>query len=207
MTYISLLAGIASVFLLACVSPGPSFVVISSTAIAVSQRAGMLIGLGVAAATLTWAAAVMLGLGILLAQAAWLYNAIKLAGVAYLIYLGLRLILAAGRERASMDMRPAPPMTAMRYVGKGYLVAVSNPTAAIFFGSIFSAMLPPAAPIWVYATAVGLVTAVSGIWHCGIAVVFSVQSIQAAYRRMKRRIDALAGTILVLLGLRLAISR
>ena len=71
MAYVSLLAGIASVFLLACLSPGPSFVVISSTAIAVSRRAGMLVGIGVAAATLTWATAVMLGLGLLLAQAAW----------------------------------------------------------------------------------------------------------------------------------------
>jgi threonine/homoserine/homoserine lactone efflux protein len=149
----------------------------------------------------------MLGLGLLLAQAAWLYNTIKLAGVAYLIYLGLLMILTARRGRASMDMKPAPPMSAIRYVGKGYLVAVSNPTAAIFFGSVFSAMLPSVAPIWVYVSAVGLVTGVSAIWHCGIGVVFSVRPIQAAYRRMKRGIDAVAGTVLVLLGVRLAISR
>lgn len=167
----------------------------------------MFIGVGVAAATLTWATAVMLGLGLLLAQAAWLYNAIKLAGAAYLMYLGLRMILAARQGRASMGMKPAPPTTVLRYVGKGYLVAVSNPTAAIFFGSVFSAMLPPAAPIWVYLTAVGLVTGVSASWHCGVAVVLSIRPIQTAYRSMKRGIDALAGTVLVLLGLRLAASR
>jgi len=207
MNYVSLLAGIAAVFLVACVSPGPSFVVISSTSIAVSRRAGMLIGLGVAIATLTWSAAVMLGLGILLLQAAWLYRAIKLGGVAYLIYLGLRLIFSARRRAASMDITPVPAMTAVRYVSKGYLVAVSNPTAAIFFGSVFSAMLPAAAPAWVYLSAVAVVTSVSAIWHCGIGIIFGIRPIQSAYRRMKRSIDALAGGILVLLGLRLVISR
>jgi threonine efflux protein len=128
-------------------------------------------------------------------------------GVAYLMFLGVRMVIAARRKRASMDMRPVLPMTHIGYVGKGYLVAVSNPTAAIFFGSVFSVMLPPAEPIWVYASAVGVVTSVSGVWHCGIAVVFGVSPIQAAYRRMKRGIDAIAGTILVLLGLRLALSR
>ncbi len=88
MTYLQVLGGIAGVFLLVCLSPGPSFVVISSTAISASRRAGMFIGVGVAAATLTWATAVMLGLGLLLSQAAWLYNAIKLAGAAYLVSSG-----------------------------------------------------------------------------------------------------------------------
>ena len=207
MTYIQVLGGIAVVFLLVCLSPGPSFVVISSTAISTSRRAGMLIGVGVAAATMTWATAVMLGLGLLLAQAAWLYNAIKLAGAAYLIYLGVRMILAAWRGQETMDVRPALPTTALRYVGKGYLVAVSNPTAAIFFGSVFSAMLPLTAPIWVYLASVGVVTAVSASWHCGVAVILSIRPIQAAYKNMKRGIDASAGTILVLLGVRLAASR
>lgn len=207
MTYLPVLGGIAVVFLLVCLSPGPSFVVISSTAISASRRAGMLIGVGVAAATMTWATAVMLGLGLLLAQAAWLYNAMKLAGATYLMYLGLRMILAAWRGRVAMDIGPAPPATALRYVGKRYLVAVSNPTAAIFFGSVFSAMLPPAAPIWVYLTAVGLVTGVSASWHCGVAVVLSIRPIQTAYQSMKIGIDALAGTVLVLLGLRLAAFR
>ena len=207
MTYWPVLAAIAGVFLLVCLSPGPSFIVISSTAVSASRQAGMFIGVGVAAATLTWATAVMLGLGLLLAQAAWLYNAIKLAGSAYLMYLGLRMILAAWQGRVSVNIGLAPPTTALRYVGKGYLIAVSNPNAAIFFGSVFSAMLPPAAPIWVYLTAVGLVTAVSASWHCGVAVAFSIRPIQTAYRSMERGIDALAGTVLVLLGLRLAASR
>lgn len=68
--YLGILGGIAGVFLLACLSPGPVWMVITSTSIAASRRAGVLTGLGVAGATLTWATIAMLGLG-LLAQLAW----------------------------------------------------------------------------------------------------------------------------------------
>lgn len=205
--YASLLAGIASTWLLACLSPGPSFVVISSTAIAVSRWAGVLLGLSVAAAHLTWATAVMAGLGVLLSHVPWLYKAFKLMGAAYLAYLGLKMILAAWRGQAAMDMKPVPTTTAGRYLGKGYLVAISNPTAAIFFGSVFSAMLPSAAPLWVYLSAIGVVAGVSLFWHGGIAIAFSLRPIQIAYRHLKRSVDGLTGSVLVLLGVRLALAR
>jgi threonine/homoserine/homoserine lactone efflux protein len=207
MEHLGALAGISGIFLLACLSPGPSFVVISSTAIAVSRRAAILIGLGVAASTMTWAVAVMCGLGLLLAQAAWLYSAVKIAGAVYLVWLGIRMMVSAWKGQPPQANKPIMAMTAQHYFRKGYLLSVSNPTAAVFFGSVFSAMLPVAAPSWIYAASVVMVTLLSILWHCGIAVVFGIQPIQIAYRSMKRGIDAAAGAILVLLGLRLAVSR
>ena len=58
----------AGVFLLACFSPGPVWAVIASTAVAVSRRAAVLTGLGVSAATLTWATVTMLGFAGLVAR-------------------------------------------------------------------------------------------------------------------------------------------
>lgn len=52
MEHLGVLAGIAGVFLLACLSPGPVWLVITSTSVGVSRRAGVLTGLGVAGATL-----------------------------------------------------------------------------------------------------------------------------------------------------------
>jgi threonine efflux protein len=205
MSYIPELAAIALVFLLVCLSPGPSFLIISSTAISASRRAGILVGMGVAAASLTWATAAMLGLGLLLAQATSIYNILRVLGAAYLIYLGVRMVWGARRTRILAEQPLVQSRTPMRYFTGGYLLAASNPTAAIFFGSVFSAMLPPAAPTWVYVATVVLVTLVSAAWHCGIAIVFSIPSFQQAYRRWRRGIDTLAGTLLILLGLRLAI--
>ena len=206
MEYLSILGGIAGVFLLACLSPGPVWVVITSTSIGVSRRAGILTGLGVAGATLTWATLVMLGLG-LLAQLAWLTVAIKLAGAAYLVWIGCRMIAGARRPvpaAGSMLSSRRGDLIALR---RGYLSSITNPKAAAFFGSIFVVMLPTHAPGWVYAAAVILLGLLSAGWHCGLAVVFSVTSIQAGYQRAKARIDTLVGAVLVALGVRLAVLR
>ena len=206
MEYLGILGGLAGVFLLACLSPGPVWVVITSTSIAVSRKAGILTGLGVAGATLTWATLAMLGLG-LLAQLAWLAIAFKLVGAACLVWIGIRMILGARRPAPAAGSMPNTPQDGWFALRRGYLCSVGNPKAAAFFGSIFVVMLPPHAPGWVYVTAVALLTVLSAGWHCGLAVVFSVAPIQAGYRRAKARIDTLAGAVLVALGVRLAVSR
>ena len=94
--------------------------------------------------------------------------------------------------------------TALR---RGYLVSITNPKAAAFFGSIFVITLPAHVPGWVYVAAVVLLAVLSAGWHCGLAVVFSVASVQAGYRRAKAKIDAAIGVVLIALGFRLAVSR
>lgn len=205
MEYLSIFGGIAGVFLLACLSPGPVWVVITSTSIAVSRRAGVLTGLGVAGATLTWATLAMLGIG-LLTQLAWLTVAIKLAGAAYLVWIGCRMIAGAHRPAPVAGSMPSAHggWVALR---RGYLSSITNPKAAAFFGSIFVVMLPTHAPGWVYGAAVILLAVLSAGWHCGLAVVFSATPVQAAYRRAKTRMDTLVGAVLIALGIRLAVSR
>jgi threonine/homoserine/homoserine lactone efflux protein len=207
MEYLGALGGIAGMFLLACLSPGPVWMVITSTSIAVSRRAGVLAGLGVAGATLTWAAIAMLGLGVLLAKLAWLSTAIKLAGAAYLMWLGLRMIAGARRPAPAPGSLPAATRGGWAALRSGYLASITNPKAAAFFGSIFVVMLPADAPGWAHAAAVLQLAVLSAGWHCGLAVVFSVPSIQAGYRRAKARIDTAIGAVLIALGFRLAVSR
>lgn len=206
MDYLSVLGGIAGVFLLACLSPGPVWVVITSTSIAVSRGAGVLTGLGVAGATLTWAMIAMLGLG-LLVQLTWLTTAIKFAGAAYLTWIGVRMVAGAHRPAPAAGSLPAEAHGGWTALRRGYLASITNPKAAAFFGSIFVVMLPAHAPAWVYAAAVVLLAVLSAGWHCGMAIVFSVAPIQAGYRRAKAKIDTAIGAVLIALGVRLAFSR
>lgn len=207
MQYLGVLGGIAGMFLLACLSPGPVWVVVTSTSIAVSRRAGVLTGLGVAIATLTWATIAMLGLGLLLAQLAWLTTAIKLAGVAFLLWIGLRMIAGARHPAPTAGSLPVGSHDGWTALRRGYLASITNPKAAAFFGSIFVVMLPSDAPSWVYGAAVVLLAVLSAGWHCGLALVFSVASVQAGYRRAKAKIDTAIGAVLIALGFRLAVSR
>ncbi|MBN8942169.1 MAG: LysE family transporter [Rhizobiales bacterium] len=207
MEHIGTLAAIGGVFLMACLSPGPVFVVITSTAIAVSRKAGVLVGLGVAGATFTWASLTMLGLGVIMTQVAWLHTGIRLVGAAYLIWIGLSMILGAGKPGQAIVAPSVDAGGAWASFRRGYLTSITNPKAAAFFGSIFAVMLPAHAPSWVYAATAVVVATLSAFWHCGLALVFSVGAVQAGYRKAKSRIDRVVGAVLILLGLRLAIAR
>ena len=76
--YTSSLATIAGVVLLGCLSPGANFLVVTSRALTMSQQAGVLAGLGVALAALTWASLTIAGLALMLQQAAWPLPALRL---------------------------------------------------------------------------------------------------------------------------------
>ena len=207
MESLSILGGIAGMFLLACMSPGPVWMVITSTAIAASRRAGVMVGLGVAGATLTWATVAILGLGVILSQLAWLSTAIRLAGAAYLVWIGARMIAGARRPAPTTAALAAASQDDRNAMRRGFLISITNPKAAVFFGSVFAVMLPAQAPVQIQVAAVMLLAVLSAAWHCGLAVVFSVAAVQAAYRRCRVRIDTAAGTVLILLGCRMAASR
>ncbi len=206
MEYVPSLATIAGLVLLGCISPGPNFLVVTSTAMSVSRRAGLAAGLGVALASLTWAALTVAGLALVLQQAAWLFTALRLAGAGYLVYLGIKIILGA-RKPMPMPGMSGAAASAASSVRSGFLTSMTNPKAAAFFGSLFVVTLPVGAPAWVYGTVLAIVTMLSAVWHCGLALFFSLGPVQAAYRRFKTAISTVMGGVLVLLGVRLFVAR
>ncbi len=206
MDYASSFAAIAGVVLLGCLSPGPNFIVVTSRALTVSRQAGVLAGLGVALASLTWASLTIAGLALVLQHAAWLLMALRLTGAAYLIYIGLRTILGARRPvpaQGAAGSRARP----WQDVWTGFLTSMTNPKAAAFFGSLFVVTLPVGAPLWVYGLTLCIVTALSATWHCSLALFFSLGPVQAAYRTSKTTISVVMGSALALLGIRLLIVR
>jgi threonine/homoserine/homoserine lactone efflux protein len=198
------LAAIAGLFLLACASPGPVWLVITFNAIGAGRRAGVLAGLGVACATLIWASIAMAGLGLVLARMEWIGTTIRLAGAAYLVWIGWRMLRGAGSPPVAPGGLPRGGASAFR---RGFLASITNPKAAAFFGSVFVVTLPEAAPDGLRLAAVLMLGALSAAWHAGLAVVFSTARVQAAYAASKRRLDLVVGVVLMGLGLRLAVAR
>ena len=79
MDFLPQLSTLAGVVVLACMSPGPDFVAVTSRAL-VSRKAGIGVALGITVAVAVWATLAIAGLGVLLARVAWLYEAIRLVG-------------------------------------------------------------------------------------------------------------------------------
>jgi threonine efflux protein len=120
-TYWGVLLTVTGVLALSLVSPGPNFVIVTSIAMTTSRRAGILIGLGLAAASLTWALLAVAGIALLITQGGWLYLAIKLVGGTYLIVLGARMVLNARKPLpVCFDTNAISGLAAVQ---KGFLAA------------------------------------------------------------------------------------
>lgn len=187
-------------------SPGPNFLATVQAALARSRRAGLEVALGISVGTTLWATASLLGLGLLFQSAGWLYHAVRLAGAAYLVFLGVRTILSA-RRPAGPSSSNRPAVSGFQAVRRGILTDLSNPKAAAFFTSLFAVTVPPAAPFWFDTAIVALVVGIAGGWYALCACAVAVEPVAAFYRRARRAITMAAGVVFVALGLRLASER
>jgi threonine efflux protein len=199
------LAVLAGVWAVVVISPGPDFVVTVSRA-ARSRRSGLAAVAGIAMGTAIWASGSAVGLAALFAHYRWVAEMVRWAGVAYLAWLGLRMIAHARRPMPHTDLDAG--RSGRSGLGRawraGLLADLGNPKAAVFWSSLFAAVLPPGAPLWVRAAAVGLAVAIAAAWYSAAACVFSLAPVTRAYQRAKRWVDYVTGGVLIGLAGRLA---
>ncbi|MEV0582053.1 LysE family translocator [Nonomuraea sp. NPDC050310] len=119
--------------------PGPNHLYITTRALAQGRRAGVASALGVECGTLVHVAAAALGLSVLVRQSATLFEVVRWAGVAYLVYLGVRAL--TGRDGGGEQAVKAQPLRAVFL--EGVLVNVLNPKVALFFLAFLPAFVDP----------------------------------------------------------------
>jgi threonine/homoserine/homoserine lactone efflux protein len=133
-----------SLFLLATLGilliPGPSVLYIITRSMAQGKRAGLASVLGVELAGFTHAAAAALGLSALLMASALAFSVVKYLGAAYLIYLGVRTLLA--REEGQQATVPAPKSLSQLFA-QGFLVNLLNPKTALWFYAFLPQFVDP----------------------------------------------------------------
>ena len=191
------------VSLLVICTPGQDTALTIRNTLVGGRRSGVATALGVASGQATWTIATSAGLAVVLMASAPLFLAVRLAGAAYLIYLGGRSLLAAARDREAAGGRSLPPAARTAFV-QGFLSNLSNGKMIAFFISL----LPPFAgshPSLVLLLALGFNFCLLTLaWLTGYA--FAVERMGRWFRRsgVRRAIDGLLGAVLVGLGLRVS---
>lgn len=199
----NILLALAGVLFLSVASPGPNFLIVTSTAVA-SRYAGIMTGLGLAAASGTWALIAIAGLSLIVTHVAWVNTAIRLAGALYLIWLGFKMIRTARQPLAVAGVAAASGWAAAK---KGYLVSMTNPKAIAFYGSIFAVMVPAHASAWFDIAVIVVSIGISGAWYCAMALLASHPAVRQALFRRKAALDTGAGLLLIALGGRMLVAR
>ena len=136
---ISLLGFIAAALVL-LLTPGPGVMYIVARSIGQGSRAGLVSVLGLAAGALVHVAAAAAGISTILLASATAFGLVKAAGAAYLIYLGIRTLLARG---AVASTEVFTPRSSGRLFADGALVSILNPKIALFFLAFLPQFVDP----------------------------------------------------------------
>ncbi|RKP44343.1 LysE family translocator [Trinickia fusca] len=203
MTASAAVMAILVALLLGAMIPGPSFVLVARNSISLSRTAGLATALGMGAGGILFGSLALAGLYTLLQAVEWLYIALKLAGGAYLVYMASKIWRGAAQPMtADVDMQ-ARSFNARKSFWIGLSTQLSNPKTAIWYGSIFAALLPQHPPLWCYFVLPPLVFAVEAGWYTVVALCFSSRRPRELYLRAKKWVDRVAATAIAALGLRL----
>lgn len=167
------------------------------------RRAGLATGFGVWCGSAAWGIAAALGVSALMLSYAWVAEALRIAGAAYLIWLGYKSL--TGALRPSPRFEAAPP--ARRAFLRGLLIHLTNPKAILSWGAIYAVALPQGAS---WAEVWGLFAAlssVSALVFLGYGALFAAAPIRHAYARTGRWIEGAFGLLFGAAGLRLLMAR
>ncbi len=189
------------------IAPGPDFAVVVRNGVAGGRRAASAAGLGVATGFLVWSVAVATGLATLLAASATTYTAIKLVGVAYLIFLGLVSLRSALRHDEGERVLAASPVRvkpALACYREGLLTNVLNPKVAATFLALMPQFLPRRPSVTQLAVLSVVTVAIATSWFQVVAAVVGALKHLFARSQVRRALEALTGVILVVLGIRIA---
>ncbi len=200
--YISL-ASVLGALLIGAISPGPSFVLVARTSIAVSRTDGLYMAIGMGIGGVIFSVLVLAGLQAILASVPWLYMALKLFGGLYLMYLAVRIWLEAKQPVVISSDEKDLPGTAMKSFLMALLTQISNPKAVVIYGSIFAALLPPDMPLFAILALPFLVFLVEAGWYTIVAITLSSKSSTVIYLNSKAAIDRAASMVMGTLGLKL----
>jgi threonine/homoserine/homoserine lactone efflux protein len=203
---IATLLSILGVFMLGAMSPGPSFIVVSRIAVTGTRTDGLAAALGMGVGGFLFAVVAVAGLTALLMQVGWFSLVLRIAGGAYLIWLGINIWRGAAEPvRVSDDVSAQPGQFRKAFV-RALLVQRSNPKTAIFYASMFAAMLPASPPHWMLVALPILLFCNEFVWYAIVAFAFSASKPRAAYLRTKLWIDRAAGAVVGALGAKLVVE-
>jgi threonine/homoserine/homoserine lactone efflux protein len=186
--------------------PGPAMLYAAARTLAGGRAAGFMASLGIHLGGYAHVIAAAAGLSILFHAVPTLYMAVKLAGAAYLVWLGISLFRSRAQDDAAAATR-----SGRRAFAQSIAVEILNPKTAIFFLAFLPQFADPAAglPIWgqllILGTIVNLTFALADVVCVLLASVVMSRLRRSA--RAQRLMQRMGGTALIGLGAHLALQR
>ena len=190
---------------LVTVTPGLDTALVLRAAAAQGRRAALLAGAGICLGCLAWGTIVAVGLGALLVASQLAYAALKIVGAAYLLYLGVTLLLP--RAKAESEAADTRIDAGTRWLQRGLLTNLLNPKVGIFYTAFLPQFVPLGVSVMGFSWLLALI-------HAGLGLLWFLLLAQAAapagrffrQKTVSAWLDRALGGLLLLLGARLLAS-
>ena len=201
------LLAITVIATLAMMSPGPDFFLVVKNAARYPRAAAMATVAGVNVGILVHMSYCIAGLALVIATTPWLFNLLKYAGAAYLIWIGIQALRSRGGPGlASVGTAPREQIGLRAAFMQGFLCNLLNPKATLFFFSVFTQLSRPDTGLGEKAL-IGFVIFALGVVYWPL-LVLAIQhpAVIRVMSRLQRGIDRVLGGVLVALGIKVALS-
>jgi threonine/homoserine/homoserine lactone efflux protein len=184
-----------AVTLVTAAVPGPGIFYVMRTGAARGRSAGIRAALGTTFASILMVSGTAIGAAQLFIAAPRLYETLRIAGGAYLVWFALSMWIAAGTSNG------APSTKSVRApFWRATLIGLTNPKSILYFASILAPFFAPASPRELQAAAAALVVVTCLGWYGTVALIFSVRRFAEAYLRYSRLLDIVGGVLICACG-------
>jgi RhtB (resistance to homoserine/threonine) family protein len=207
-TLIPALAAFVAAAVLLSITPGLDTAMVLRTAAAEGGRKALMATLGIAMGCLVWGVATALGLSVLLAASKTAYTVLKWAGAAYLVWLGVNLILKPRDRFETAVQTPGEARKERNWLLRGFLTNILNPKVGVFYVSFLPQFVPAGFNPPPFILLLAVIHAVVGsAWLCLLILAMRPLKAWLARPGVVRWLDRVTGLVFVGFGLRLALER
>ncbi|AIA72604.1 LysE family transporter [Pectobacterium atrosepticum] len=197
---------VATIATLGMLSPGPDFFLVIRNAARYPRAAAMMTAFGVICGVATHMAYCVAGLAVVITTTPWLFNVLKYAGAAYLIWIGIQALFARGGSKMDVSNLTQQSVSLKKAFLQGYLCNLLNPKATLFFLAMFTQVLNIHSGIGEKLWYAMIIWLLSLVWWPLLVVLFQSEPVRRGLAKVQKLVDKLLGTVLIALGIKVALG-
>jgi len=195
------------------ITPGLDPALVLRTAAVEGRKQAIFAGVGICFGCLLWGAAASFGLSALLAVSSFAYNVLRIVGVVYLSYLGIKLFIRAFASNSSKSA--AEPVwkeyrnrDSSLWFKRGLLTNLVNPKVGVFYLSFLPQFIPTGVQVWSFSMLLALIHTTQGLlWFLLLTNATELLSRWLRQRRVAMALDSAMGAVFIAFGLKLAFDK
>lgn len=200
-------AGLMLAFGINAVIPGADFAMVLRQSIAQDRRAALFTSAGIATSILVHGSYTLLGVGVIVGQSLLLFNILKWAGAAYLVWLAIAALRSPPPTPPVIGDESEARRSDWAAFGLGFLTNLLNPKAVLFFLALFTTLVSAHTGGDIKVFYVLCMSMMLFAWFALVSIFFTTASVRQGFFRLGRWFNRVTGITFILLAIRVAVAQ